>query len=286
MTNKLMQSVWKLVSTTREDFDMLYGATLSQYQSVIRDEEHLNKALQRTLHVLKIRRGFMLPKGRDAETCYQQHSVWTFALFTSSLMLDAYKFLNIPSDKNGDAIQRVLPKHVKKWISEYPNVLETFRFDPENIRSSHNVLAEIIYQAQKRKSKSKQVVGTLSDAFITWLNDELIQKHISVNDDTGYLHHVENGVLVVMPRAYNEYISRNAEAAKSYLQANQSFEHFIELIGKDSSFIKSHNGLLHDYYRGDWSSRDVIRGVLVKAGALSRAADKPLNKKLQPDIKL
>jgi hypothetical protein len=45
----------------------------------------LEKSWQRAIDALKIRRGYLLPFGSDAETCYREQDHWTYAVFTAML---------------------------------------------------------------------------------------------------------------------------------------------------------------------------------------------------------
>ena len=100
--NKLYQ-LKHLVSVTPEDYQHYYMdliqsvARLFQqlpspcYEKYSQAGDLLKLTLERVVTALKLRRAYMLPAGADTETCYKEQDVWTYAIFTASLLKDVWQ---------------------------------------------------------------------------------------------------------------------------------------------------------------------------------------------------
>lgn len=116
--------------------------------------EILLQALERSIHTLKIRRAYMLPIGSDAETCYQQQEVWTYALFTASLLIDYFS-----EEKNIlEVTEKLLSPIGFGWLKENALVFTEWFSFLKNESSENNMIKNIIFHKNKdlRKTETKE----------------------------------------------------------------------------------------------------------------------------------
>ena len=95
----------QLISSTNEDYGRFYlsaihtiAESLQQFPKPVVDENKerslLQWSLKHAIAVLKFRRAYMLPMGADTETCYAEQDVWTYALFTATLLQACRKIVD------------------------------------------------------------------------------------------------------------------------------------------------------------------------------------------------
>lgn len=78
---------------------------------------------------LKIRRGYLLPFGSDAETCYREQEIWSYAVFTAALFNSVTKHFDPDMT---DLIPAILPEPGLAWLKAYSSVFEAWNHYVEN----------------------------------------------------------------------------------------------------------------------------------------------------------
>ena len=213
MTKRDAYAIWQLVSLTREDFEKIYVATLEAFKSLIADDELYRRGHTIAVRSLMVRRAYMLPVGTDAETCYREQEVWTYAVFVCALFLEVWAKLNAEDQSNFETIMSVIPAHCRAWLERHNEVISQMQFDPSKVDSRVNTIAEIISVAKPVPSthaKEKVVKDasvddveqaidehkTLSKTLIDWLEDRTEAKELSVNEKGSFVFRVEQGVFL------------------------------------------------------------------------------------------
>lgn len=183
-----------LISITNQDFNELYlkcinkvAYFLQQLPGLSTERKtsfgFLNDSVDKMLLSLKRRRSFMLPMGGDSEVCHREQDVWTYAVFSASLLQDcliaqkcflfyihkdnqltlwdrhqtfdlplqakySYVELHSPNDTDRNTIitlviKSLLPEKGLNWIRSYPNVYDCLVNFVEENEDT-NILCEIV----------------------------------------------------------------------------------------------------------------------------------------------
>jgi hypothetical protein len=134
-----------LVSVTQTDYQELYAKLIKTVEIYLIDKPELFlHSLERSITTLKIRRAYMLPIGEDAETCYAQQDVWTYALFSAALLMD-----RIASHKEPITIaEKLMPERGFNWIKENKFLCEEWFEFLKGENSENNLFAKIIFQQE------------------------------------------------------------------------------------------------------------------------------------------
>lgn len=104
---------------------------------------------------LKIRCGYLLPFGSDAETCYREQEVWSYAVFTAALLDSFMTHFNLSVT---DAIEIILPTQGLAWLKAYTSVFNDW----------HHYLQEkdkktAFYTLEKQLERSRRRSFTTDD---------------------------------------------------------------------------------------------------------------------------
>jgi hypothetical protein len=332
---KSLYELKHLVCVTQENYQQLY-IDLLQRVTDDRDIDNFNEKLALAIAVLKHRRAYMLPLGSNAETCYQQQDVWTYALFTAVLFKDYGQVT-----ERFNSASQLLPKKGMQWINRYPDLLKSWRDYLEDAPPTTNIIAAVVQKTEDDLLNKPQIpvqdgiaallyptthteeiltqptspsnvveadkttcqteIGVaknnedspikeesdidqpeeqlLAYEFINWIKQAVTQKQLVLNFieelEYGPLHHVTEGILLVMPDLWDEFIIHHPEIIEEWPELTESGQIFIN--NQKGNFI-------HAYCIGDWHLRHVIKGLLVKPTQLF-APDKlpPINTALTPD---
>lgn len=100
-----------LTSITKNLYQILYLDFLRNIQTKIQ-EDLFFKSFEQALYALKVRRGFVLPLGADAETCYREQEAWTYAIFTAVLL----------KESNLTDFEKLLPQQGLEWFKSHPQL--------------------------------------------------------------------------------------------------------------------------------------------------------------------
>src|SRR3989338_1244919 len=126
-----IRDIRQLVSHTKEEFAEVYIKTLENFQKVV-DQKQFERAMILAVNALKVRRAYMLPIWTDAETCYEQKEVWTYAVLIKCLLTV------IPVDSKV-TLTHLMSPITYKWFKRFAIIEETLNSTDEN-----SVLNEII----------------------------------------------------------------------------------------------------------------------------------------------
>lgn len=97
---ELAKQIRGLVSVTNDIYNELYLSTLHRFAEFCQimplnetgdNFSLLTQQLKLCIGTLQLRRGLLLPKGASSETIAEQEPLWTFALFSASLLYQIYE---------------------------------------------------------------------------------------------------------------------------------------------------------------------------------------------------
>lgn len=132
-----------LVGVTRADFEALYSNTIARFYDYVADPRDADTAsvlaplLDTVIVTLKKRRGYLLPVGSDSETVFRERDVWTFAVFTASLMTTVATPLRFA------VVKAVLPRHGFAWLYRHPALFSEWKQYVEG-RSTNTIFNTLI----------------------------------------------------------------------------------------------------------------------------------------------
>jgi len=98
-----LKQLKNLCSVTQTDYEIYYLPPLENYAAFVQRlpaagsaQYHqtggmLSQTLDLVITSLKLRQGYMLPPGSDAETCYREQEYWTYAIFLAALCQDLWQ---------------------------------------------------------------------------------------------------------------------------------------------------------------------------------------------------
>ena len=138
-----------LVSITKSLYQTLYLDFLKNIQTKIQDDLFF-KSFEQALYALKVRRGFVLPIGADAETCYREQEAWTYAIFTAVFLKE--------SDLTD--FEKLLPQQGLEWLKSYPQLFTNWCNFCTNEIPENNA---IFIVTQRVKQSLKLDLQTIAD---------------------------------------------------------------------------------------------------------------------------
>jgi len=101
---------------------------------------------------LKMRRGYLLPFDSDAETCYREQDVWSYAVFTAALIDSLMKHFHPCVTHLIDAI---LPTQGLEWLKANSSVFKAW-----NSYLQENDKKTVFYAIEKQVKRSRQYPAT------------------------------------------------------------------------------------------------------------------------------
>lgn len=140
-----------IVSASKNDFGLLYINVVEKAKNILEKNESHNKnekiffVLDNIISTLKIRRAFMLPIGSDTETCYQQHDVWSYALFTAVLIKTVSAEVN--HQKLIELAEQLIPQTGLNWLKKYDQVFTSWCDYLNGNADANNSIVIVINQA-------------------------------------------------------------------------------------------------------------------------------------------
>jgi hypothetical protein len=140
----------QLVNVTRGDYDTYYYQLLERVAGCMQDfpyaenksDTYFNLSIERALIALMLRRGYMLPVGADAETCYQEQEVWTYAIFTAALLKDVWKIF-IEMKINFVLLKKGVKEILEQWNPLVEPIMPIKHYTYQYNHSSINKQAEL-----------------------------------------------------------------------------------------------------------------------------------------------
>lgn len=156
--NDLHRAIKRLLSITLNGYEMFYAPLYLNLNYWIEKNvpdlspdiktKRLETIWRYGEEALKIRRGYLLPFGSDAETCYREQEIWSYAVFTATLCYRTASHFH-PSHPNWD--QTVLPPAGLQWLAAYPVIFDSWK---AYLQHADNTTA--FYTIEKRLIRSEQ----------------------------------------------------------------------------------------------------------------------------------
>jgi hypothetical protein len=114
------------------------------------------------IQMLKIRRGYLLPFDADAETCYREQEIWSYAVFTAALIHSLKKHFDVPAN---DLTKTLFPTDGWKWLNTHPAIFIAWNaYLQENDK---NTVFHILAKQLRRSRKAKVAFKNTSADFST-----------------------------------------------------------------------------------------------------------------------
>lgn len=294
----------QLISTTQDDFKILYLDFIEKIEAHLKNKpEIFLQALDRSIRTLKVRRAYMLPIGSDAETCYQQQEIWTYALFTAAV------FVSVSEEKSILKVpEELLPPIGCSWLKENAFIFTEWASFLKNECDENNMLRNIIFHGKKDLKKIKTKVGNeVFEGNMTFelKKNDMFSNESSDSDTTKEKNEItdkaceekntapppqtlaDTFIQWLKDKISHQELSINQndslihsvaegillaipqiykEFLKSQGQAYSSIlkKKMFDEIANDERFIrKENNHPVHIYFKGDWHARDQIEGLLI-----------------------
>ncbi len=159
LMHNLHSGLKQLLSITQAEYARFYAPLYSSLENWI--TQHIStlsleiKAIRLQtiwrygVDALKIRRGYLLPFGSDAETCYREQEVWSYAVFTAALLDSMMKHFN---PNAADLIEAMLPAPGLAWLKAYSTVFEAWN---QYIKRQDNTTPFYTIERQLEKSRKR-----------------------------------------------------------------------------------------------------------------------------------
>lgn len=114
----------------------------------------------------------------------------------------------------------------------------------------------------------------IATQFLIWLKQQVKDKQLTINDNEAVIHRVEPGLLIVISKVIVLFqaSSNNAKSVteKSLIKSLISSQ-LITLDTKNKSYI-------HRYFKGQWETRNIVEGILLKLDSIYTDNEIPLPK--------
>ena len=110
-----IRQIQLLVGVSHADFQFLYVETIKNLS--ISYEALFNDMLKTVIKALRQRRGYLLPIGSESEVSFREHEVWTYAVFTASIL--NFILLNV-SEQSLATLKTIIPLAGLLWLKRYP----------------------------------------------------------------------------------------------------------------------------------------------------------------------
>lgn len=236
--HRLKQQLKKLISVTPHLYQTLYLTLLNNLERVLKNQDLFLSVFAHAIDTLKVRRGFMLPIGADAETCYREQEVWTYAIFTAVLLKEAKLTFKSKENVKFKNFEQLLPKSGLAWLQGYPSLFEHWsNYLSDNINQTnfiwhvtkklkqpsaandaiHEIIeAEVEIKTANKTISSNEDIATntsesivtqnIADQFINWLTKNIQMNALSFNQIDSCLHRVSEGLFILMPETLMLFI--------------------------------------------------------------------------------
>jgi hypothetical protein len=298
---KFLYELKHLVSVTPENYECFYIELLQRAAELMqqKSKEIFTLGLARAITVLKHRRAYMLPPGTNAETCYQQQDAWAYALFTAALLKDYEHNPDLLT-----LAKQLIPDAGIQRLSHYKNIYQEWCDFFDNQADINNIIVAIIQKAEVAlsiKSASAEITTCgaiasmlypttrlsepiieqattpisasddteekelpLTDHFINWLRQAIAKEKLPINTVKSLVHRVADGMLLVMPELLENFIAENPKAVTEEV-ANDFENNWQQLTNNNDYFVAAEkSGFQHRYCFGNWQSRRVFIGLVLK----------------------
>ncbi len=147
---KLVHQIRLLVGMTEADFNLLYVRIIKKlfrfYRSLVSD------ILQAVIRALKRRRGYLLPVGSDSEVSFREHEVWTYAVFTATVL---QCLMLICPDQSIEHLKNIIPSQGLLWLKRHSVLIE--QWNAYLLDHDATVFAELIHIRLEKEDESESI---------------------------------------------------------------------------------------------------------------------------------
>ena len=142
------------------------------------------------------------------------------------------------------------------------------KFEQENIQMRDENSMDLTMPMKKQSS-------TVPEQLLHCLKSELKQVKLKINQLDGFIHHVPEGIFLVMPDLLNWLTYHCAEFQN--LDVSKVENQLLQDLTASSLFIKNipQNDFLHRYFIGRWDERHVLTGLLLPYEILFNSVELP-----------
>jgi hypothetical protein len=287
----LINQIQSLTALTSSDFKKLYLSVIKNFSEILREHQleqgsssfSVSQQLENVILALKRRRAYLLPIGAESEVSFREREEWTYAVFIAGLL----KGMDVSSKL--ESAQKIIPEEALLWLrnnsllfslleehlmgsntqSIFSVILDEKKIPEVVAQSEKAVVEEVIFISEQEVKEAeiklnpnlKSVSPELKvDDFFKWLKMGIENQSIPINASKGIVHRVQEGLLIVMLQAVEDYIQH---CFKGQIRQHDR-EIFLTAIKKCDKLIRySEDSLTHIYCVGRWEDREVITGFLM-----------------------
>jgi len=217
-------------------------------QGISRDD------LQYIRKIMTVRQSFYLPPGAAAEDIYRDRDLWTYAT-----LVVAIQKLGYPCE---------IPNMAQAWINHNALCTQTIQFAMASTPTGvlHEIVTHVLGETAHTDKSSERVsqqatekVQTeqnedhahLGSMFIAWMIQQLNQGHIHMSQRGSIIHAIEDGFIIVSPKAFKQFNQDNYHAV---------LEDFLT----QDVFVST-----NDEYKWDAGNGIFIKGYLMRYDSIS-----------------
>lgn len=278
------KSLKALISMTTKGYETLYLPLqerlknwIEQTDSPVGGIEPKNtlfaNAWQHGIYALKIRRAYMLPLGADAETCYREQDIWTYAIFTALIFKRLKLDLGLSSETT---METLLPLTGLQWLETYSSIFAMWqdylseKSVSESIfkRIEKEITAAVLMSPISEKFIVQKTEPTTSETttpnFLFWLKQQAASNEQLSYQGQVLLFRMSEGAFVVMPALLNYFYAQQALITVPIEQ--KAIKKALNTISAQVSWIKTvDQKVWHTIVRGEWENRELLKGFLLPA---------------------
>jgi hypothetical protein len=270
-----IDSLKKLISTTTKSYEMFYFQLIQNVKTGSLQQrgkdgwDSFFTAWKQAIAALKIRRAYLLPLGSDAETCYREQDVWTYAVFTGFLFKHLKSALNLSVETLTKAL---LPSTGLQWLKAHPTVFDEWQdywLDKSKEGSIFGLIEAQIAPvidtplAKPTLEPAEEPAATKTiDDFLAWLKQRVIADSAFIYQAQLLIHIIPEGCFCAMPLLlecfHEQYLLSSLPIDPKLLKQN------IKHVSNAIPWIKnSQASYWHTLIKGEWENRETIKGFLL-----------------------
>jgi hypothetical protein len=261
----------------------------------------VRRALVTALRALEHRRGQILPRNAPPETLGALAHRWTYAVFVAALLRDLGSDQSIASMR---MFERWTPPLIRTWLSDDPALVAELRGVLTGTADPSSAIAELVERAVSGASRAivapmhavaqtgaiacavessvetSQIVpeseepGFLDSViavsaerprrFMAWVRQGITDGSLPVNARGALVHGVEDGLLLVSPRIFREFIRHDGSGQGEPKDAAKRLQREVLRAGWH---LKAEGGVnLHGYaWKQDGRPAERFHGIVILA---------------------
>lgn len=261
----------------------------------------LRRALVTALRALDYRRGQILPRNSPPETLGELAHRWTYAVFSAALLRELRAE---QSEVSMRMFECWMPSVIQNWLGEDPLLMAELRAALTGTADPSNAIAELIERAAPGARPNSAVsvlpvapalpiasaaetrlemtgvghdvaepefLDTLSTAgpegprrFMSWVHKGISNGSLPANARGALVHGVEDGLLLVTPRIFREFIRHEGPA---HDKCNDAAKRLQRELLRAAWHLKAEGGVnFHVYVRNQHGQPDErVHGIVILA---------------------